>query len=71
MTEMMNAMKASMAEHWDMSPEFFEAHTEGKRDDLNEGWFTLEFNDAEGNMVFWVESDMNGEVWNTNFEGES
>lgn len=65
---MMEAMKASMQEHWDMSPEFFEAHTPGNREELNDGWFTLEFNNAEGEMVFWVEAKSDGDVWHTNFE---
>lgn len=65
---MMQAIQDSMQEHWDMNPEFFQAHTAGDREDLNDGWFTLEFNNADGEMVFWVEANAEGEVWNTNFE---
>jgi hypothetical protein len=68
MNEMMNNMRASMQEHWDMTPEFFDAHTPANRFDLNDGWFEMEFHNAEGEMVFWVEAKSDGDVWHTNFE---
>ncbi len=60
----MNNVRASMAEHWDMTGEEFDAHTVNSFFDQGEGWQEIDFVNADGWTSFFIEVDADGEVWN-------